>query len=99
MSVGFFLQSLLKSLARPFASFGFHFQLNLSQRPRTRLLLFHPFPFVKGLLGRMRNPLQPRLWGAVSRCALSQLRKVAVLDGGALNPHSFPSIGRGQSLL
>jgi hypothetical protein len=31
MAVGFFLQSLLKSLARPFASFGHYFQLNLSQ--------------------------------------------------------------------
>jgi len=31
MTVGFFLQSLLKSLARPFASFCHYFHLNLTQ--------------------------------------------------------------------
>jgi len=31
MAVGFFLQSLLKSLACPFAPFGHYFHLNLSQ--------------------------------------------------------------------
>jgi len=31
LTVGFFLQSLLESLARPFAAFGHYFQLNLSQ--------------------------------------------------------------------
>jgi hypothetical protein len=46
MSVGFFLQSLLKSLARPFAPFGHYFHLNLTQRPGTRLLCVHPFPLV-----------------------------------------------------
>jgi len=30
MTVGFFLQSLLESLARPFASFGHHFHLYLT---------------------------------------------------------------------
>jgi hypothetical protein len=44
MSVGFFLQSLLKSLARPFTPFGHYFLLDLSQRPGARLFSIHPFP-------------------------------------------------------
>jgi len=47
MTVGFFLQSLLKSLSRPFAAFGHYFQLNLSQWPGTRLFSVHPFPLVE----------------------------------------------------
>jgi len=31
MTVGFFLQSLLESLERPFPPFGHHFHLNLTQ--------------------------------------------------------------------
>jgi hypothetical protein len=46
MSVGFFLQSLLKSLACPFAPFGQYFHLNLTQRPGARLFSVHPFPLV-----------------------------------------------------
>ena len=47
MAVGFCLQSLLESLACPFAAFGLHFHLYLSQRPGARLFCVHPFPFVK----------------------------------------------------
>jgi len=46
MKVGFLLQSLLESLARPFASFGHDFHLNLTQRPGARLFSVHPFPLV-----------------------------------------------------
>jgi len=46
MTVGFFLQSLLESLARPFTSFGHYFHLNLPQRPGARLFSVHPFPLV-----------------------------------------------------
>jgi hypothetical protein len=53
MMVGFGLQSLLESLARPFAAFGFHFHLNLPQSPGARWFSIHPFPFVEvlGLVG------------------------------------------------
>jgi hypothetical protein len=47
MSIGFFLQPLLESLARPFASFGHHFHLDLTQRPGARLFSVHPFPLVQ----------------------------------------------------
>jgi hypothetical protein len=46
MAVGFFLQSLLKSLARPFPPFSHYFHLYLTQRPGARLLCVHPFPLV-----------------------------------------------------
>jgi hypothetical protein len=46
MAVGFFLQSLLESLARPFPPFGHHFHFNLPQWPRARWLSVHPFPLV-----------------------------------------------------
>jgi hypothetical protein len=46
VTVGCFLQSLLESLARPFASFSHYFQLNLTQRPGARLFSVHPFPLV-----------------------------------------------------
>jgi hypothetical protein len=48
MPVGLLLQSLLKSLSRPLATFRHHFQLNLSQRPGARLFSVHPFPLVEG---------------------------------------------------
>jgi len=50
MTVGFLLQSLLESLARPFAPFSHYFQLNLTQRPGARLFCVHPFPLVVVLL-------------------------------------------------
>jgi len=46
MPVGLLLQSLLKSLSRPLASFGHYFHLNLTQRPGARLFSVHPFPLV-----------------------------------------------------
>jgi hypothetical protein len=50
MTVGFFLQALLESLARPFASFGHYFHLYLPQRPGARLFSVHPFPLVQVFL-------------------------------------------------
>jgi hypothetical protein len=50
VAVGFFLQSLLESLACPFAAFGLHFHLNFPQGPRARLFRVHPFPFVEVLV-------------------------------------------------
>jgi hypothetical protein len=47
MAVGFGLQSLLESLACPFAAFGLHFHLYLPQRLGAHLLCVHPFPLVK----------------------------------------------------
>jgi hypothetical protein len=46
MPVGLLLQSLLKSLSRPLASFRHHFQLDLSQRAGSLMLSVHPFPLV-----------------------------------------------------
>jgi hypothetical protein len=46
MPVGFFLQSLLKSLSRPLAAFRHYFHLNLTQWPGPRLFNVHPFPLV-----------------------------------------------------
>jgi hypothetical protein len=45
--VGFFLQSLLKSLARPLAAFRHHFHLDLPHRARPLRLCVHPFPLVE----------------------------------------------------
>lgn len=47
MAVGFFLQTLLESLAGPLAAFGFDFLLNFPQGPRARLFRVHLFPFVE----------------------------------------------------
>jgi len=46
MTVGFFLQSLLKSLSRPFTPFGHHFHLYLPQRAWLLMLSIHPLPLV-----------------------------------------------------
>jgi hypothetical protein len=59
MTVGFFLQSLLKSLSRPFAAFGHDFHLNLTQRPGTRLFSVHPFPLVVFFCWSDEEPFTP----------------------------------------
>jgi len=46
MPVGFLLQSLLKSLSRPFATFRHHFHFDLPQRAGPLRLSVHPFPLV-----------------------------------------------------
>jgi hypothetical protein len=46
MPVSLLLQSLLKSLSRPLATFRHHFHLDLPQRPRPLMLSVHPFPLV-----------------------------------------------------
>src|SRR5210317_1650381 len=61
--VGFFLQSLLESLACPFTSLRLHFQLNLSQRLRTCLFVLHRLPFVVVRVMPDEEPFTPRLWG------------------------------------
>jgi hypothetical protein len=66
MPVGFLLQSLLKSLSRPFAAFGHHFLLNLSQGPGSRRFHFHPLPLVVfGFVRRLRNLLPTHYGGIV----------------------------------
>jgi hypothetical protein len=46
MPVGLLLQSLLKSLSRPLATFRHHFHLDLPQRAGPLMLSVHPFPLV-----------------------------------------------------
>jgi hypothetical protein len=47
--VGDLLQALLKSDAGQLARLRFSFQFQLLQGGRTRVFLFHPFPFIRGL--------------------------------------------------
>jgi hypothetical protein len=47
MKLGLLLQSLLKSLARPFAAFRHHFHLDLPQCAWLLRLNIHPFPLVE----------------------------------------------------
>jgi len=46
VTLGFFLEPLLQSLASPLAAFGFHFHLNLAQRARASRLDLHRVPWV-----------------------------------------------------
>lgn len=46
VTLGFFLQPLLQSLASPLAAFGFHFHLDLAQRARASGLGSHRVPWV-----------------------------------------------------
>jgi hypothetical protein len=59
MPVGLLLQSLLKSLSRPLATFRHHFQLNLPQRAGPLMLCIHPFPLVDFLLWPDEEPFTP----------------------------------------
>ena len=62
----FFLQTLLKSQARPFTALGFHFLFNFPQGARVRWLWFHPFPFLVVVTsGRMRKRSHPNYGGSV----------------------------------
>jgi hypothetical protein len=47
LTVGFTLQSLLESFARPFAPFRLNFHFNFSQGRPARLFSIHPFPLVR----------------------------------------------------
>ena len=46
VTLGFFLEPLLQSLASPLTAFGFHFQLNLAQGARASGLGLHRVPWV-----------------------------------------------------
>lgn len=46
VTLGFFLEPLLQSLASPLAAFGFHFHLNFAQGARASGLTLHRFPWV-----------------------------------------------------
>ena len=80
VAVGFFLQTLLESLACPFAAFGFHFKFDFPQGPGPRLFRVHPFPLVEVLFWLGGGTVHTPIMGAVSRCAPCVLASPRPID-------------------
>ena len=66
VTLGFFLQPLLQSLASPLAAFGFHFQFNLAQGAWASRLGLHRFPWVVvAVLATRATGFAPHYGGSV----------------------------------
>jgi hypothetical protein len=83
VTLGFFLEPLLQSLASPLAAFGFHFHLDLAQGARAARLRLHLFSFWWWLpLAPLAQPFAPDYGGSV------KMRPYPSAPGGPWNQES-----------
>jgi hypothetical protein len=98
VAVGFLLKALLKTLARPFAAFGEHLLLDVSQRAGRLILCIHGPPIHRCLFRMGGTPFTPLLWGQCQVAPVWRIRLQSSQPVVACLRHS-PSVLSGESYI